>query len=190
MTEAEIAALDQRIEEAERKRGNLVKRLALVDDEEAARLVADQINALSEEARKLGKERDLLGTRRDAFWNGQIRLADIEVFCAEVRREVRVTVPIRDMPQTWPDFAEKCRVLQRLGVEVKLWRADHEPRWVATLRLGDKTKNLCSIGPATNWQATTTIGKPSAWKRWTPRPAAWRQSGPRAATTSSGSRRG
>ncbi|MDP9356596.1 MAG: recombinase family protein [Chloroflexota bacterium] len=170
VTEAEIAAMDQRIAEVERKRRNLVTRLALVDDDEAARLVADQINALSETARSLGEERRRLEAQRDAMTTGLIRLTGIERFCEDVRREVHVCYRVKDLPLVWrPGFREKRQVLHRLGAEVKLWRADHEPRWAASLRLGDGTENLCSIGPA-------PAGAPVAGHRRSPGPRSARSS--------------
>lgn len=120
-TTFDLAAIDRQMKEAERKRGNLSKRLALFDDDESAAPVVAEINALGARIRELAKERTTVLGRRAAWEQATARLADLEGWCRDVAAKVGTL-----------DYAQRRLALDALGVSVKLYRRGHTPRFEIT----------------------------------------------------------
>jgi site-specific DNA recombinase len=109
-TAFDLAAIDRQMQEAEKKRGNLAKRLALFDDDD-----------LGARLRELVAERALVAARRAVWEHATSRLADLERWC----RDVAVT--LGEMT-----YAQRRLALDTLGVSVKLYRKGHTPRYEIT----------------------------------------------------------
>ncbi len=116
---AELADVDRRLEAIARQRANLVARLALLEDEDDAAAVATRINALAGQRRALEGEREAILARHAAWEEGARWLDGVERYRQQIAARL-----------TTLDFAGKRVALEALGVEVRLFRSDHEPRWI------------------------------------------------------------
>jgi hypothetical protein len=121
-TEADLGALDRRLAELERRRGNFARSLALFDDEETAAPVRAELRSLAEQAKMLGAERRSLELRSASLDQERRRIADLATWCGRVAENLALLT-----------YAEKWMVLEALGVSVLLYRADHDPRWELTM---------------------------------------------------------
>ncbi len=133
-TAADLAAIERAAQEVERKRGNLVRRLALFDDEESAAPVVEAINGLGLRARELAAERAAVQERRAAWEAAGQRLADIERWCRDV------AVRLGELT-----YDQKRLALDALGVAVKLYEDGHSPRYEITASIpfdGSTTTSL------------------------------------------------
>ncbi|MCC6790049.1 MAG: recombinase family protein [Thermomicrobiales bacterium] len=121
---ADLAAIDHRLAQVARKQGNLVRRLAMIDDEDTASLVATEINALSGEKRQLEAERVAVEARVRARQQVRDQLADLEAWCRRVSTNLDAL-----------DYAERRQILDALGVQVRLYNDDHILRFEMTASL-------------------------------------------------------
>ena len=119
-TDAELAAVDRSLQAVGRQQGNLARRLALVDDE-AATAVAEEINALATRKRRLEQERADLVTRQAGWQAAQERLESFEAWCG------RVSATLESLT-----FEQRRLALDALGVQARVYRGDHDPRYVIT----------------------------------------------------------
>ena len=77
--------------------------------------------SFEQQRERLAAERAEILGRRSAWLLAQERIADVRAWCNRVAKNIdRLT------------FAEKRDALVALDVRVKLWRADHEPRYEIT----------------------------------------------------------
>jgi site-specific DNA recombinase len=116
--ETDLVAIDRRLEAVARKQGNLVKRLALLDDEDTAELVAAEVNSLAAQKRQLEAERAEVEARGQARKATRDQLAGIEAWCR------RVATNLQGL-----DYGQKRQLLEALAVRVQLYHTDHDPRY-------------------------------------------------------------
>jgi site-specific DNA recombinase len=123
-TQADLDSIGRGIGEAGRKIGNLTRALAMFGDPEAAAPIVAEIEALRAQQRSLEVERVAVLARRAGWEEGQRRLADLQRWCQ------RVSTRLGELT-----YEQKRLALEALGVEVRVWKADHEPRYVITAQL-------------------------------------------------------
>ena len=123
-TLADLAAIDHRLELVERRQSNLVRRLALIDDEDTAALVAVEVNALASQKRQLETERAMLAGRLVDRQLAREQLADLEAWCRRVSTNLDTLT-----------YAERRQVLDALGIQVRLLNIDHKLRYEITASL-------------------------------------------------------
>jgi site-specific DNA recombinase len=120
-TGAEAEAVEKAISGVQRKAANLVRSLTLFDDPDAAAPVVAQLEALRGQERALVAERDHILGRRAGWAAGRQRLANIKAWCRMVGARLDLMT-----------YAQKRTALDALGVQVRVWKKDHEPRYLIT----------------------------------------------------------
>jgi site-specific DNA recombinase len=123
-TVADLAAVDRAIVECDRKIGNLADTIATNDSAAVRATLAARVSQLEEERGGLLRERETIAARRQEWEQAQHQLASVQEWCKAMAEELPTL-----------DYAGKRRVLETLRVEVRLWRNDVTPRWVATARI-------------------------------------------------------
>jgi len=120
-TDADHCAVERALTEIERKRANLSRSLALLDDAEAAAPLVAELKVLAERKRELGAERDTIAARQATWQAAQDRLADLQAWVGIVATNLDGLA-----------YQEKRDLLAALDVKVKLYRHDHAPRYEIT----------------------------------------------------------
>jgi site-specific DNA recombinase len=115
-TQADLDAIERGISEASRKIGNLTRALAMFDDPEAAAPLVAEVEALRSQQRSLEVECVAVLARRAGWEEGQRRLADLQRWCRHVSTRLGELT-----------YEQKRLALEALGVEIKVWKTDHEP---------------------------------------------------------------
>ena len=118
----DIDVLDRRLAAIDRQRQNLVRTLALVDDEDSRMLMTRELIELSSQYRQLETER----AGKVAHAAGEIaenqRLLDLALWCTRAASNLDAL-----------SYNERRMVFEALGVSVRVWTCDHDPRWELTL---------------------------------------------------------
>ena len=96
----------------------------MFEEPEAAAPLVAEIEALRRQQRSFEAERVAVLARRTGWEEGQRRLADLQRWCQ------RVSTRLGELT-----YEQKRLALEALGVEVRVWKADHEPRYVITAQL-------------------------------------------------------
>ena len=117
-TAEDVAAVDRRIRELERQQSNLVRRMAVIDDDDIVALVMGELDSLKVQQR-LHTERDRITARRSSWEQAQHHIDNVEQWVATV------SANLEDLTRE-----EKRTLLAALDVRVKVWRTDHDPRYV------------------------------------------------------------
>jgi site-specific DNA recombinase len=117
-TVGDIKGVDRALADIERKQGNLISRLADVDDDDIAALVQNQLKQLAKQRKQFEEERQSLTRQRAAWAFAQTQFNEIETWCKNVAANVQ------DLT-----YDQKRLALEALGVEVRLWGKEHNPRW-------------------------------------------------------------
>jgi site-specific DNA recombinase len=123
-TVADIAAIDLRLAEVDRKQANLVRRLAMIDDEDTAALIAVEVKALASQRRELKSERSVLELRSTSRQATQAKLEGLEAWCRRVSTNLDTL-----------SYADRRQVLDALGVQVRLYHSNHDVRYEITASL-------------------------------------------------------
>jgi hypothetical protein len=118
-TGAEAEAVEKAIAGIQRKSVNLTRALALFDDPEASAPVVAQIEALRTQERVLATERDQILGRRANWAAGRQRLANVKAWCRKVGARLDQMT-----------YDQKRTALDALGVHVRVWKANHDPRYL------------------------------------------------------------
>jgi hypothetical protein len=108
----------------QRQQDNLARHLALFTDLEAAAPVVRQLEALREQQERLTRDREQIQARRANWEAAQQRLSDLEAWCHHVAGRLGELT-----------YEQKRDALTALGVEVRVYPKDHNPRYVITLAL-------------------------------------------------------
>ncbi len=133
----DLKAVEQALSTTARKQTRLLDALAESDDD-LAEAIKSKLSALSVTKRQLQQEHDQLLAHRTSWQTLQLNLNNLEAWCKQLASHV-----------TELDFANKQLALQALDVKVRVWRADHEPRYEITTSLPldsvelDNTSRCC-----------------------------------------------
>ncbi len=119
---ADLAALDRRLAVLSSQRTRLARGVALLEDEEAAAPLLLELQGLAKESKVLSAERASLEALARANDDERDRLADLAAWCSRVAGNLPTLT-----------YDEKRMVLDALGVEVRVYRTDHDPRWEITM---------------------------------------------------------
>ena len=114
---ADLEAVERQLTQVVRQQRNLIENLANVNGAAGA-VVTEKINALERQRDELSGARELVFARAQAWSTAQERLGAVQQWCSTVAANIRTLT-----------YAEKRIALDALGVEVRVWRADHEPRY-------------------------------------------------------------
>jgi site-specific DNA recombinase len=114
---ADLELLDRQLDAVSRKQSNLVKRLALLDDDTSA-LVANELNELSRQKRELLNERESVEQRHQEWTVLGAQLDDLKAYCG------RVASNLDNL-----SYDVRRAILDALDVRVKLYNSSHSPRF-------------------------------------------------------------
>lgn len=118
---ANLAAIERSLQETIRRQTNLIRRLAAIDDEDAAALVTAEINSLAMQKQQL-QEEQLAVERQQADWFATAdQLAEIEEWCGRVATNLPAL-----------DYEQRRALLEALNVAVRLYHSDYQPRYEIT----------------------------------------------------------
>lgn len=120
-TAADLATLDRALVEVVRQQGNLARAIAAIDDADAAAPLVAQMQSLGQRKRELEQEQASLAARHEHWEAAQKRLTDLAEWCGTVAGNLDAL-----------NYEQRRLALTALGVKVKLYRADHDPRYEIT----------------------------------------------------------
>jgi hypothetical protein len=83
-----------------------------------AALASEKLAELEQQRGRLEAERETVANRRAAWEAAQGRIDDLQAWCRTVGENLAELT-----------YERKRAILDALGVEVKVYRADHAPRW-------------------------------------------------------------
>jgi len=114
---ADLEAVEGSLTAVVRQQRNLVENLAHVNGTAGA-VIAEKINTLENQRAQLTAERESIFGRSQAWSRAQERLGDLQAWCAAMAKSLGTLT-----------YQEKRLALDALGVQAKVWRTDHEPRY-------------------------------------------------------------
>ncbi|MDP9373493.1 MAG: recombinase family protein [Chloroflexota bacterium] len=123
-TVADLSGLDRQCAAVGRKIANLTRTIAGVDDDDTRAALVGELTALGTHRRQLEEERAAVLARRDAWHAVQGQLDSVEDWCRQVAAN------LGDLT-----YEQKRQALTALEVRVRLYRADHDPRYEITAAL-------------------------------------------------------
>jgi site-specific DNA recombinase len=123
-TVAEAESIERAIAGVQRKAANLARSLALFDDPDATAPVVAQLEAIRAQERTLIAERAQILGRRAAWAAGQQHIAGIQAWCRKVGARLDTMT-----------YDQRRTALDALGIQARVWRADHSPRYLITAAL-------------------------------------------------------
>ena len=123
-TEGDRLAIARSLDRIGRKQTNLLRAMAGLDDLDSREVLLAELTKLSEQQRALGAERFAL-TAQQARWQGDRQVLDaLEAWCRQVANGLDDS-----------NYERKREVLAALGVRVRLYAVDHNPRWEIETRI-------------------------------------------------------
>jgi hypothetical protein len=117
-TKADRDAVERRLSEVERLRGNLVRRVAAIDDDDIAASLLAEMATLGKQQSTLISEREQLESERASWDATQTQLRDLEDWCRQVASNVDLL-----------NYEGRRLALTALSVEARVWSTNHTPRW-------------------------------------------------------------
>jgi site-specific DNA recombinase len=120
--EADVAGIDGRLEDIQKRQANLSRVVASIDDADAAIPLIAELRNLAAQRRELEADRETIEERRRAMQEDDQRLINIAHWCD------RVAANLGEL-----SYTDRRDVLAALGVSAKVWRKDHAPRWEITM---------------------------------------------------------
>ena len=121
---ADLEAVERRLAEIERQRGNLARRIATIDDDDIAASLLAEAATLAKQQKALVIQRDELEAQRAGWAASQERLNDLESWCRLQARNLDAL-----------NYEGRRLALEALGVVARVWSTDHDPRYEISLRL-------------------------------------------------------
>ena len=118
----DIEAIERRIAALDRQRQNLVRSLAMLEDEDSARLLTAELATLSAQHKQLDRERAAKVSQQAEEAAETARLSSLVDWTTRAAANLSALT-----------YAEKRMLLGALGVSVRVWKTDHEPRWELTM---------------------------------------------------------
>ncbi len=132
-TGPELAAVEDRLQEVNRKRRNLLALMEDLEDPTDRQEAKERLETLAARRREAEAERTLILARRASWEASTARVASAVDFAAQVRQEV--------MGESRAlDWEGKRRTLFRLGAVVTLWPDGYRPRWTLTMAWDGDTR--------------------------------------------------
>jgi uncharacterized protein YigA (DUF484 family) len=141
-TLADLEVVDRQIQIVTRKQDNLIKRLALIEDEDVAALVTAELTGLTESRRQLTADRQRLLSKGKDWIDVRDKLTDLQAWCR------RVAVNLENF-----SYDQKRETLDALGVDVRLFHPTHQPRFEVNASIPIE-QDIVSTG----WRACAACG--------------------------------
>ena len=127
-TASDVAAVERALGEVGRKQAKLARALTMFEDEDAAAPLVAELEMLRAQQRAHEAERERFHARRAGWESGRQRIADLQAWCENVAARLGELT-----------YEQRRLALDALGVQVRVWKTDHDPRYVisASIPLGD-----------------------------------------------------
>ena len=116
-TADDLATIDKALTEVGRQQRNLLDQLANLGEVVAA-LVNEKLITMEKQQRELAAEREAVLSRRQTWLAAQDRLGELETWCRMVAANLGKLT-----------YQDKRLALDALGVQARVWRTDHTPRY-------------------------------------------------------------
>jgi site-specific DNA recombinase len=124
MTAEDLLTLQRRLNEVASRQTKLARLASTLDDEDAAAPLINELRSLGSQKRDLEAELQRLKSVANAASAEASRLGDLASWCNRVASNLATLT-----------YDQKRLVLEALGVRVRVWRSDHEPRWQLDMSL-------------------------------------------------------
>lgn len=141
-TQEDLSAIDSAVRGLDKRKSVLVQSISLVSDIDAAAPLVAHLEELTKQERTLYQERALLVEQQRSWQEHRIQLSSLETWCRTVSTNLDTF-----------DFKQRRMVLDAMGFSAKLYRSDHEPRYVISASIDQQL-----VSP------TTSAG--SWWRPW------------------------
>lgn len=126
-TKEELSAIDAALRSLDKRTAVLVQSISMVSDAEAAAPLISHLEGLTKQGRTLKQERALLLEQQRSWQEHRIQLSSLETWCRTVSKNLEAF-----------DFKQRRMVLDALGFSAKLYRSDHEPRYVISASIDEQ----------------------------------------------------
>lgn len=113
----DIAMLDRRLRDEERRLSNLSRRVADLDDDAVATVLVDQMKVVNRTIKELQAEREKLAVRHQDWEQTRASASQLERWVERMRETVS------DLPDE-----EKRLLIEALDIRVRVYRQGHDPR--------------------------------------------------------------
>ena len=123
-TAADLAAVDRRLADVERKQRRYVKLVGDTDEPDVVAHYQAELGFLASQKRQLDEERTGLLRQREGWRLTQEGLDNIEAWCRSVAANLSEL-----------DYDHKRLALEALGVEARVWAVNHQPRYEITMNI-------------------------------------------------------
>lgn len=117
----ESAVIKRQLADIQRQRDRLVSRLAMLDDDRDASQVAEQINGLAARRKSLESELADLSETKESKIDWDYFDSELEAWSWQWTQQAQGA-----------DYAWRRYLLDLLGVKVRVWATDHDPRYDVT----------------------------------------------------------
>ena len=119
---SDLDVIDRRLAAIDRQRQNLVRSLAMVDDEDSARLMTQELSTLSGQHKQLEAERAGRVVQQTDEVAENANLSSLADWCTRAAGNLATLT-----------YSERRTILEVLGVGVRIWKTDHDHRWELTM---------------------------------------------------------
>jgi len=130
---ADLDAVERSLTQVVRQQRNLIEQLANVSGA-AGRVIADKINALESQRDQLSAERETILGRARSWADAQEHLTDLKAWCQTTAANLGALT-----------YQERRLALDALGVQARVWRTDHEPRYEIRASIPLERDIVCSL---------------------------------------------
>jgi Xaa-Pro aminopeptidase len=122
-TQQKIAILRELLEKKEHIRANLLRTLSEQEDDETRALLSRDLRRLAEEMKDTRRELEIAEKLQKAGSETEQALKNFLTWCADTAEELKVA-----------SLEDKRQILYGLGVEVTLYKRDHNPHFTLAIR--------------------------------------------------------
>ena len=133
----DLESIDRMLTSLKTQEQRLVDSLVLFSDQHAASTVVQRIEQLQERQREMAEDREQILARRDAWEASQTQLDQLSEWCRTIASQ------LSDF-----DYDRKRLALDALGVQVEVFRHDHDPRYVITAGIPITDGGAPAMSPA------------------------------------------
>jgi site-specific DNA recombinase len=123
-TAADSATLERRVREIATRQAKLARLASALEDEDAAAPLLHELRSLARQKRDLEAEQRRLACLAGSEASDINRLTDLAAWCQRVTSNLELLT-----------YEQKRLVLDALGVQARVWKTDHEPRWDVRMSL-------------------------------------------------------
>lgn len=118
-TSHDLELIDRQLAAIDRQRQNLLRAIGLLeDDQDSLTLLTQEMTRLTKQRSELVDDRKMKASQQAAELADTDRLLDLADWCRRTAENLELL-----------NYEERRMVLDALGVRVRVWKTDHQPRW-------------------------------------------------------------